>query len=480
MIVGWGQSEMDNYTQEIIYISDEEIVIISNHEMEGYTFSDTTNISVSRLLPPCDDGYNEIDSSCYYQSDLDVLQQFIDNSQEGDNPPPSDLSPIELGEQVWEEGRLVELCCEGLHGGYCQSFDYELSGIIPYSIGNLTNLNKLFLGWNNLLGEIPSEIGNLTQLTTFFLYHNNLNGLIPTSIGNMISLQFLFLNGNHLEGEIPIEITNLINLKSLFLGFNELNGEIPENIGNLTNLYSLDLMNNDLTGNIPYSIGNLSSIQNLTLWLHYNQLGGEIPESICNLINLNWTNNLESGYSTLYNNNLCPPYPDCLVNQEPFTDENDNGIWDEGEPYEDTNENGVYEEDYVGYQEPSECPGEECQLGDYNGYYDCSQTCLVPVYFDDLGDDSCDDSGVDFDCYNYGYDCGDCSEDWDGSDPLGFCNCPLVTGDTNEDGDVNILDIVLVGNCILSGDCDECSDLNYDGSVDVLDIVLMINIVLEI
>ena len=147
---------------------------------------------------------------------------------------------------------------------------------------------------------------------------------------------------------------------------------------------------------------------------------------------------------------MCPPYPDCLTEED------------------------------VGTQDTSECPGEECQLGDYNGYYDCSQTCLTPIYFDYLGDDSCDDSGISFDCYNYGYDCGDCSEDWDGTDPLGFCNCPLVTGDTNEDGDVNILDIVLVGNCVLSGDCDECSDLNYDGSVDVLDIVLMINIVLEL
>ena len=82
MSVGWGQFYTENYTQERINISDNEVMIISNHEMEGYTFSDTTYISVSRLLPPCDDGYTEIDSSCYYQSDLDVLQIFIDNSIE--------------------------------------------------------------------------------------------------------------------------------------------------------------------------------------------------------------------------------------------------------------------------------------------------------------------------------------------------------------------------------------------------------------
>jgi len=38
---------------------------------------------------------------------------------------------------------------------------------------------------------------------------------------------------------------------------------------------------------------------------------------------------------------------------------------------------------------------------------------------------------------------------------------------------------VLIVNCILSNDCDECSDLNYDGSVDILDIILMINVILE-
>ena len=54
-----------------------------------------------------------------------------------------------------------------------------------------------------------------------------------------------------------------------------------------------------------------------------------------------------------------------------------------------------------------------------------------------------------------------------------------VTNDVDGDGEVTILDIVLIVNCILSNDCDECSDWNYDGSVDILDIILMINIILE-
>jgi len=208
-----------------------------------------------------------------------------------------------------------------------------------------------------------------------------------------------------------------------------------------------------------------------------------IPNSICNLNNLNWSvtyTNWEDSF--LNSNNLCPPYPDCLVNQEPFTDENNNGIWDEGEPFEDTNENGIYEEDYIGYQDTSECiyPGDECLVGDDYGYYDCYQTCVLSTYFEEwLGDGFCDDSGISFNCSDFGYDCGDCSEEWDGTDPLGFCNCPLVFGDTNEDGLLNVLDIMLVVNCVLSDDCDDCSDLNYDGNVDVLDIMIMVNLVLE-
>ena len=68
-------------------------------------------------------------------------------------------------------------------------------------------------------------------------------------------------------------------------------------------------------------------------------MSGIIPENTCQIIFI-------ESYSDQFkfeNNNFCPPYPDCLVNQEPFTDENENGIWDEGEPFVDTNNNGIYE-----------------------------------------------------------------------------------------------------------------------------------------
>ena len=81
---------------------------------------------------------------------------------------------------------------------------------------------------------------------------------------------------------------------------------------------SLDLSNNQLTGSIPPEIGNLTNLE--YLYLYNNQLTGVIPESICDL-----TLNFTDYHFNISNNQLCPPYPECI-------------------------------EDYVGEQDTSDCP----------------------------------------------------------------------------------------------------------------------------
>ena len=56
----------------------------------------------------------------------------------------------------------------------------------------------------------------------------------------------------------------------------------------------------------------------------------------------------------------------------------------------------------------------------------------------------------------------------------------VLTGDLNNDGTLNILDIVILANLILTGDSSNpAGDLNNDGSQNILDIVLLINIILD-
>jgi hypothetical protein len=56
-------------------------------------------------------------------------------------------------------------------------------------------------------------------------------------------------------------------------------------------------------------------------------------------------------------------------------------------------------------------------------------------------------------------------------------------GDLNQDGSINVQDIILTINIILGAppsDYEFCSgDLNEDGVIDILDIVLLINLILS-
>ena len=53
-----------------------------------------------------------------------------------------------------------------------------------------------------------------------------------------------------------------------------------------------------------------------------------------------------------------------------------------------------------------------------------------------------------------------------------------LQGDINDDGTVNILDIVQLTNMILLDDYQESADLDGDGNLNILDIVLLVNIIL--
>jgi Leucine-rich repeat (LRR) protein len=160
-----------------------------------------------------------------------------------------------------------------------------LSGFIPASIGNLTNLNELWLNYNQLSGSIPPQLGKLSNLSYLTLSVNQLSGPIPPEFGNLANLEHLLLTDNQLSGLIPPELGNLANLRYLFSDFNQLSGPVPPELGNLINLQGLGLGHNQLTNSIPLELGNLTNLDRL--YLNFNQLLGPIPSELGNLTILN-------------------------------------------------------------------------------------------------------------------------------------------------------------------------------------------------
>ncbi len=163
-------------------------------------------------------------------------------------------------------------------------FDCQLSGSIPSSLGNLSSLHELGLGGNQLSGAIPAELGGLASLQVLHLYGNQLSGAIPGELGNLASLQELLLRYNQLSGIIPSSLGDLANLRRLVLQGNQLAGSIPPELGSLTKLVELYLFDNQLTGEIPPELGNLGQLGELLLYS--NQLTGAIPPEIGTLSNL--------------------------------------------------------------------------------------------------------------------------------------------------------------------------------------------------
>ena len=211
---------------------------------DGYTLYNTIPNSTVVL-----DG-----SSCFNDIDISALNDIITTNS------LSVESPIHLGTQNWNNGRITRLEA----GNYYQ--------------GGLVNLTS-----------IPESIENMSQLSVLYLDYNSLT-------------------------QLPNSITNLSNLFYLVLPFNQLTS-IPENIGNLANLFWLDIGYNEVEY-LPESIGNL---QGLTyLWIFGNNLT-TLPNSFCDL-NLNWDND-DYGFIPYFaagGNQLCDNIPDCVLSSSNF------------------------------------------------------------------------------------------------------------------------------------------------------------------
>nr|GMD16739.1 receptor-like protein EIX2 [Ipomoea batatas] len=208
---------------------------------------------------------------------------------------------------------------------YLNLSDSGFVGNIPPSLGNLSRLEYLHLGWspdgnwysvnndlktNNLdwlasLSSLKSldmssvfirgsenffgTINELVSLSSLNLASCHLNITNPPSLVNSTSLISLNLRRNAFDAMTLLWLYNLTRLENLNLPENQnfaysFNSSLLIPFCKLLNLVYMDLSYNSFQGLIPHCLGNLTSLTSLNL--ANNRFEGSVPNSISRLCRL--------------------------------------------------------------------------------------------------------------------------------------------------------------------------------------------------
>ncbi|KAJ9683261.1 hypothetical protein PVL29_019021 [Vitis rotundifolia] len=165
----------------------------------------------------------------------------------------------------------LDLSFNNLRGSILDAFANRTSLESLRKMGNLCNLKTLILSENDLNGEITEMIDvlsgcNKCSLENLYLGLNELGGFLPYSLGNLDNLQSLLLWGNSFVGAIPNSIGNLSNLEELYLYNNQMSGTIPETLGQLNDLVVLDISENPWEGVLTEAhLSNLTNLKELSI-----------------------------------------------------------------------------------------------------------------------------------------------------------------------------------------------------------------------
>ncbi|RDY00647.1 LRR receptor-like serine/threonine-protein kinase GSO1, partial [Mucuna pruriens] len=182
----------------------------------------------------------------------------------------------------------------------------KLQGEIPTFFGNMCTLQKLNLSQNNLSGQISSFIQNSSWCNRHIFHsldlsYNRITGVLPKSIGLLSELEFLLLAGNFLEGDVTeLHLTNFSKLRILYLSENSLSlkcvsnwvppfqlvylglascklgPSFPSWLHTQSSLLELDISDNGLNDSVPQWFWNKLQYM-LVLNMSHNNLAGAIP-----------------------------------------------------------------------------------------------------------------------------------------------------------------------------------------------------------
>ncbi|KAJ9703051.1 hypothetical protein PVL29_004707 [Vitis rotundifolia] len=248
------------------------------------------------------------------QEDASVMLALKDSLSNSESLGWSGPDPCEWKHVVCSEDKRVTRIQVGRQG---------LQGTLPSSLGNLTELERLELQWNNISGPLPSLKG-LSSLQVLMLSNNQFTYIPDDFFSGLSSLQSVEIDNNPFSAwEIPQSLKNASALQNFSANSANITRNIPDFLGPVAfpGLVNLHLAFNALVGGLPSALsgslieslwvngqmsegklsGTIDVIQNMTslkeVWLHSNAFSGPLPDfsGLKDLQSLSLRDNLFTG-----------------------------------------------------------------------------------------------------------------------------------------------------------------------------------------
>ncbi len=202
--------------------------------------------------------------------------------------------PVELGnltnlEYLYIADQTFEKTSLGVIGSLTKLKGLSLTptGEVPTNFTNLVDLETLYLGSGDPMGgfsdfSFPSFLSALPKLRELY-FQGWVKGEFPAAIGSFSNLEVLELNANGFMNALPQQLGNLSKLKRLYISRYEGLGDFTF-LGNLLNLEELELHDSYFAGKLPAGIGNLTKLNKIVI--NSANFDGVIPSGVSNLPNL--------------------------------------------------------------------------------------------------------------------------------------------------------------------------------------------------